>query len=193
MKKYISSIFLLSILVGCSSGSSGSSVSLDNLLENPLFAERYADTLVDSVVEFKIQKDPMLEDASKADIIEDTRTKWLKEAQKATVLQREGIKGNLISVKAFTRGETLYLHDKLYFGPEFETVPGPKLSIYLSSVLDPRDTDFPDETAIRISTLQSPYGAQSYSVPPQEDLRFLRTVVLWDDGFEMLWGFAQLK
>ena len=92
MKKYISSIFLLSILVGCSSGSSGSSVSLDNLLENPLFAERYADTLVDSVVEFKIQKDPMLEDASKADIIEDTRTKWLKEAQKATVLQREGVR-----------------------------------------------------------------------------------------------------
>ena len=41
-------------LAGCAN-SQTDSISLDKLLENPLFAERYADEKVDAIVEFKIQ------------------------------------------------------------------------------------------------------------------------------------------
>lgn len=170
-----------------------SDVSLDELLTNPLFAERYADEMVDAVVEFKIQNDPILQDAKKADVIESTRTKWLDTARTATKLQREGTAGNMINVTAYTRGEVLYLNDVLYTDTVFEVTPGPNLHLYLTTVVDPRDVEFPDESVIDIGPLQSPYGAQHYNVPPQENPLLYRTLVLWDEDLEKIWGFAQLN
>ena len=179
-------------LAGCAN-SQTDSISLDKLLENPLFAERYADEKVDAIVEFKIQKDPIIEDPSKEKIMEKERKEWLAVAKDATAKQRAGTRGNLIEITEYANGEALYLEDKLYFGPELETIPSVELHVYLTTVVDPRDIEFPDEQALDLGELQTPYGAQVYNVPHQEDPLLYRTVVIWDEKLEKIWSFAQLS
>ena len=46
------------------------SPTLESLLENPLFAERYAEEIVERMVNLEIMEDPILEDGSKKDKID---------------------------------------------------------------------------------------------------------------------------
>ena len=188
MKKLI----LLSsiLLTACGQSNSAASIQLDDLLKNPLFAERYAEEMVDRVVELKIQNDPLLEDEAKAAVVEKTRTKWLEKARDTRKRQRDGMEGSTIGINEFAKGDIIYLDDVVYFDTIFETTPGPNLHIYMTTVVDPRDVEFPDDTAIDIGVLQSPYGMQSYKVPMKDGIR---TLVLWDNDLERLWGFAQLS
>lgn len=65
--------------------------------------------------------------------------------------------------------------------------------MYVSNAVDPRDVNFPDDTAIDLGQLESPYGMQRYSVPgAEEEVQQYRTVVLFDKSLERIYGFAQL-
>jgi len=190
MKKLIALAFSTLLLGACSE--SGKSLTLETRLQNPLFAERYAETMVDLMVELEIQSDPLLEDESKKKIVDDTRRKWLKIGRDARKKQREGTAGHFIGTKEYTQGEALYVDNTLYLSTLFEAAPGPSLHLFLTAVVDPRDVEFPDETGIDLGRLESPYGAQQYNVPPVENPLLYRTVVLWDTKLERMYGFAQL-
>ena len=149
--------------------------------------------MVRAFTEMEIQKDPIMEDESKKDFIKSEKQKWLTKAKNATIEQLDGKSGHFIKWKEFTMGEVLFTYPKLYLGPTFETTPGPNLHLYLTTEVDPRDVEFPDETAVDIGVPLSPYGAQTYEVPELEDPSLFRTAVLWDKKLERLYGFAQLS
>jgi len=191
MKKALSSSILSAlVLAGCTA--SDGEISLEQNLQNPLYAERYAEVLVDRIVELKIQNDPILEDDTKAALIEEVRKEWLEVGRDARKKQREGFSGFLISINETTRGELLYVDNTLYTDTLFEVSPGPDLHLYISTIVDPRDVEFPDDTAIDLGQLRSAYGAQKYSVPVVDDPQLYRTVVVWDNKLERLFGFAQI-
>ena len=167
-------------------------MTLEQQLANPLYAEQYYDILLDRMVELDIQDDPLMQDANKAALVEDTRLEALKKAKEATQRQREGALGVFIGVKEEVRGEALYVGNMLYVGPTFETYPGPELHVFLSTVVDPRDVEFPDDTSMDLGRVESAFGAQSMAVPEVENPLLYRTVALWDTKLERLYGFAQL-
>lgn len=167
-------------------------MTLEQQLENPLFAEQYYDDLVDRMVELFIQNDPAVEDNAKQGIIEDTRTEALNRAKEATSRQRDGVLGSFVSVKEHAEGEVLFLDGMLYLGPEFLSQPGPDLHIYLSKLIDPREEgSFPDADALDVGRVESPYGAQTYTVIGAEDPTAFHSAVLWDTKLERMYGFAQ--
>lgn len=192
MKK---NLFLLLplLLVSCKAVPGGSGITLEERLQNPLFAEIYYDILLDRMVELDIQDDPILKDADKAKIVEDTRRDALAKAKAANTKQREGMMGNFISVAEETKGEALFVDATLYVGPTFESNPGPSVHVLLTTVVDPREGTFPDETSIDLGPLESPFGSQAMAVPPMEDASKYRTVVLWDTKLERIHGFAQMS
>jgi len=192
MKKLLSLTPVLLLLSACTSGPP-QGMSLEERLKNHLFAEAYYDTLLDRMVELDIQDDPLLEDSGKASIVENTRRDALAKAKEATRKQREGLAGNFVPAKEQTGGEVLYVDNSLHFGPTFDTYPGPSLHVLLTTIVDPREGTFPDDTAIDLGEIQSPLGAQIIPVPEMEDTAKYRTVVLWDTKLERLYGFAQLS
>lgn len=163
------------------------------LLNNPLYAEQYAEQLVDRMTNLEIYQDPSLEDASVRSIVDETKEKWLKVAAQSRKDQREGIKGTLIPMKEYVEGEVLYKDNILHLAPHFISAPGPSLHVFLSKAIDPRDVLFPDETAIDLGEITSPYGAQSVAVPEVDTPEEYRTVVLWDTDINRLYGFAQIN
>lgn len=186
--------FFAILLAGCSQDPlPRSDTSLEEQLRNPLYAEQYYDELVERLVTLEIQKNPLLEDEEKKERVEKARSKALANANEANNLQDKGTKGNFLSMEEFAKGEVLYLENWLYFSPEFETVPGISLSVFMTIVVDPRDVNFPDVSAIDLGPLSDPYGAQALPVPPVDIPLAYRTVVLWDTVLERLYGFAQLS
>ncbi|PIR48605.1 hypothetical protein COU80_02745 [Candidatus Peregrinibacteria bacterium CG10_big_fil_rev_8_21_14_0_10_55_24] len=167
--------------------------SLAERLKNPLFAERYAEAVVDRLTELEIQKDPLIEDETNVRIIQEERDVWQGVAREARRLQYEGKRGGFVMVSEFARGETLLLGNTLYMSTLFETEPGPDLHLYLTTVIDPRDVTFPDETSVDVGTLDSPYGAQEYVVPSGTDTESMRSVVLFETKLKRIHGFAQLS
>ena len=193
MKISLYTVTFISLLLGGCTTSPNSDISLEQRLENPLYAERYAEEMVDRIVEYKIQKDPITEDKKKVAILENARKKWLEVGRDARNKQREGFSGFLITINEPVQGELLYVNNLLYTDTTFTIAPGPDLHLYLSQVVDPRDAEFPDETAIDIGKIQSAYGAHIYTVPPVEDPQPYRTIAVWDNKLEILHGFAQLS
>lgn len=191
MKKLIT-LALSTLLLGACNAA-GKNLSLETQLTNPLYTERYAETLVDRMVELEIREDPLLEDERKKKIADDARVKWLKIARDARKKQREGTQGNFITANEYAHGEVLYVDNTLYLGTTFESDPGPSLHLFLTTIVDPRDIEFPDETSLDLGRLESAYGAQQYPVPQVEDPLLYRTAVLWDTKLERLYGFAQLS
>lgn len=193
---YTSKPLLLAILLltACSQKVAIESPTFEHNLQNPFFAERYAEQLVDRIVELKIDQDPLLEDPDIAKTVEDNRTYWLEKAREASKAQRDGKRGYISQMQEYAKGEVLYYDDHLYFDTGFETEPGISVHVYLTTVNDPRDVEFPDETALDLGQLSSPFGAQEYTVPPVlEDPNPYRTVVLWDTTLQRLHAIAQLN
>lgn len=209
MKKFIlATLVPLFALTACGTKiNEGTAVKLEQLLENPLYAEQYYDELLDRMVELEIQKDPLLEDGSKQSLVDDTQRDALTKAKEATAKQREGLMGSFVAAKEAPMGEVLYVGDVLYLGQTFTTPPGPGLAIYLSTLVDPRDAEkFPavrgpegpsgpewEDQSVELGRLESPYGAQRYSVPSVENPLMYRTVVLFDQKLERIYGFAQIN
>lgn len=176
------------LLTACSQGT----ISHDDLMKNPLYAERYSEDMVDQMVELFIQKDPVTEEKRKADYLNKARETWTQKAKDATALQLQGGYGTFIELKQVVTGQALYLNDVLYFGPEFDMRALPNTRVYLTTVSDPRAEDFL-ETGEDLGPLKSAYGAQQYTVPHQETKDVYRTVVLYDPTLDYIISFAQLS
>lgn len=189
MRKIPLFIGLSLALAGCAA----TPVSVEDLLKNPLFAERYAESTVDRLVELDIAKDPVLEDPAKKEYVETQRKHWLEVAREAREAQREGMEGNLVLINDYAKGDFLYINGSLYAGTLFEIDPLPGLHMYLTTVVDPRDVTFPDETAMDLGPVKTAYGAHAYDVPKVENPLLYRTVVLWDSELGRLHSFAQLN
>jgi hypothetical protein len=192
----IRSIALLAplFLVACTNGSGGQ--TQETLLQNPLYLEKYSENLVDTMVNLEIYEDPLLEDPAKKKIADSTKEYWLKEAKKSRKQQRQSSKGMFIPMKEYAAGEVMLTRkgDSVYFGPSFETTPGPSVHAFISKTVDPRDVEFPDETAIDLGEVKIPYGAQSFMLTEKlaEPIKY-RTVVLWDTKLGRLYSFAQIS
>ena len=96
-------------------------------------------------------------------------------------------------INEYAKGDFLYIDDTLYVGTLFEIDPLPGLHVYLTTVVDPRDVEFPDDTAMDLGPIQTAYGAHAYEVPSVENPLLYRTVVLWDNELGRLHSFAQLN
>lgn len=167
--------------------------TLEEHLENPLFAEQYSEQLVDRLTMLEINQDPMLEDNKVRKKVEKAKLEWLEVARAARKQQREGVYGGFAYVDEFVDGEVALIGDHLYMAPSFTSDPGVDVHLYLTELIDPRESDFPDETSVDLGKLRNPYGAHSYDLSGLEvPLEPLRTVVLWDRGLERLYGFVQL-
>lgn len=195
MRKTLSSAAVLfavtAVLAGCTGKQQG--MSIKKHLENPLFAERFAESMVDRLVEIEILKDPIMEDSSRKAYVEEERKAWLEVARDAREKQRMGTAGNIVSINEYAKGDMLYVEDRLYFSTLFEVDPLPALHVYLTTIVDPRDVAFPDETALDLGGIQTPYGAQTYDVPAVDNPLLYRTVVLWDKELGRLHSFVQLS
>ncbi len=160
---------------------------------NPLTASRYGDELADRLADLIIESDPVIQEPGMADYVTGKISDAKSIAAEARLLQDRGMMGALIGEKQSVIGYALYVDDVLYFSSDFETDPGPSLHVFLSTVVDPRDATFPDETAIDLGEIQTPYGPTAYDVPHQEEPELLRTLVLFDTKLERLYGFSQLS
>lgn len=190
MKKRLILFITPLLLVGCKSAYKADASAL---LENPLYLELYSEQMVDTMVGLEIYEDPIVQDAEKKKIIDETKEYWFALAKQARKDQRMGSKGGLVPMKQFADGEILYKDGVVHFGPTFATSPGPDLHAYLTTAIDPRDVLFPDESAVDLGIIDVPYGAQSMIVPQKlENPNSYRTLVIWDNKLDRLYGFAQL-
>jgi len=192
MKPFIIYTFAAFLLVGCSSRGTHQFI-LEEQLKNPLFAEWYYEELTQRMVELEIKQDPLLKDERKKVASDATRREALQKAKEAGKKQLQGMLGSLISILEETTGEVLYVDDAVYFGPDFFATPGISMHVFLTTVVDPRDVTFPDETAMDLGPMQSPYDTGAYPVPPVENPLLFRTVVLLDTTLNRIHGFAQLS
>lgn len=181
--------FLLLALTACSAGQT----SIPEQNNNPLTASRYGDELADTMANFIIGNDPIVNDPDMRALIESEIERGKDIAAAAREIHSEGALGAIIGLKAATTGFALYHENTLYFSSDFSTNPGASLHVYLTTIVDPRDTEFPDSTAIDLGKLQAAYGPQQYSVPSQKEEDKLRTVVLFDSKLKMVYGFAQIS
>lgn len=162
-------------------------------LQNPLTASRYGDELADRLADLIIQKDPVTEKEGIADMLREKIETAKNLANAARDVQARGMMGALIPMKQTVLGYGLYVDDVLWLSSDFTSDPGPSVHVYLTTVVDPRDVTFPDDTAIDLGELQSPYGAQGYDVPHQDKPELYRTLVVYDTTLERIYGFAQLS
>lgn len=161
-------------------------------LQNPLFVERYGKELLGQLAKIKTSDSSFLSRKANADRLESLRTEWRSKVDESEVMQNNNLRGGLISVDADALGELLLVKDTLYFGPETSFVPSADLRIYLTTVVDPREVAFPDETAMDLGPIQSPYGPQAYKAPNVTNPLEYRTAVLYDPTLESMFAFAQL-
>lgn len=195
MKKLPFAAALCATLAGCGYGMPVKDSVLKDQLRNPLYAEYYYDDLSEQMIGIALRDDPMMREASKRSIIDRTRTRALEHSSLALKAQEDGLVGQFVSELELMSGEALLLDGVLYMGPTFDAAPGPSQSLYLTTMVDPRDGEFPDATAVSIGGLKNQYGAQAFDLsklPAPTGTGSYRTLVLWDDQLQMLYGFAQL-
>jgi hypothetical protein len=191
MRTPLFAILAVTLLLSACNAGGATSISVE--IDNPLTASRYGDELADRLANLIIQNDPIIEKPGMKDTIARKISEAKNIATSARALQDRGMMGALIPEKQNMVGYALYVNDTLYFSSDFETDPGPSLHVFLSKVVDPRDATFPDESAIDLGEIQTPYGPATYDVPDQDKPELLRTLVLYDTTLERLYGFAQLS
>lgn len=199
MKTFPLPLPALILLAACARGPAVSDETAA-LLQNPLYAEYYQEDLVDYLVSLEIQNDPLTQQEETREMLDEARQHAIGLAREATQKQTQGRGGRIISDSELSRGEALLLEDTLYLGPDFDTVPGLELHLFLSTVVDPRDGVFPDPSATDIGQIQTAYGAQTYAVPaaPSSGTGSAaalpwRTLALYDVQLQRLFGFVQLQ
>lgn len=188
--KYIFSTLFVLILAGCTS--TATNVTTQQALQNPLFAERYAEEILDRFTTLEINLSPEFEDEAMRAAIEDERTKWRKIAREASSKRADGRYGsfNRVTETDYVVGGVLLHNNTVYLSTDFEAYPSPQLGLYFSTAVDPREIDFPAEGSEKFATIDVPYGMQSFAVSTVPE--GLRTVVLYDELLGRIVGFAQL-
>lgn len=194
MKKVLLPLLTTLLLAGCFAKDTMSSDVADQL-KNPLFAERYHEDVMQHMVDLVISNDPLTKDPETMRVIDELRNSSLQKAQEANARQAGGAIGIIVSDYSYTGGEMLLLENTLYVSPDFFVTPGPALRAYLTTVNDPRDAAFPDETAVDLGPVKNMYGAHAYEVPQSdaETQPEYITAVLWDETFKRVYGFVQLR
>jgi hypothetical protein len=160
-------------------------------LDNPITKARYGDELADLLADLIILKDPI---AAKEDMKEQIQAEIAKAKETADEGREEmerGMQGPIIAVKESVTGYVLFLDDRFYVSSDFDSPPGLDLHVYLTTAVDPRDGTFPDDSAVDLGKLKTPYGQQTYNAK-LENPETYRTFVLWDKKLKRLYGFAQL-
>jgi hypothetical protein len=170
---------------------SGKTTSIIQQNENPLIASRYGDELADTMANFVIAKDPIADDEAARKLIDEGIATGKQIAEDARARQSKGLLGAILPVKGDTVGYGLLLDGTLYLSSDFSSAPGLNLHVYLTTAVDPRDAQFPDDTAVDLGTIQAVFGAQQYAVSGNTEK--LRTLVFWDATLKQLYGFAQLQ
>ena len=193
MKKFVHCLLAFSLLVPLASCTTKNQLTLEQSLKNPLFAERYGNEMTDRMTELEIQHDPLLKEGRKGKYAMDAKEQALTLGDAATKKRHEGTYGSFVTVKEETDGSVLFVDSMLYLSPNFATYPGPSLHLFITTIVDPRNVQFPDGTAIDLGRLESPYGAGQYAVPKNAKQGAYRTVVLWDTRLERVYSFAQLS
>ena len=195
MRKTLPALALVASTVLASCGTAVTRNGESSLLDNPLFAEWYYKDLVENMMNLEIQNDPLVKDAAKKSLIDDTRTSALAKAQEATAKRQRGMYGIINPVSLDAKGQVLLIDGTLYFGPDTTVLPGPSLHVFLSLSLDPRSasgaTAFPVASDSDLGVLRNPYGASTYAVPA--NAKNARSVVLFDTKLKRIYAFAQLR
>ncbi len=168
-------------------------MTLDDQLQNPLFALRYYEDLTEQMVSLQLRNDPILKDGGKKSTVESTRVRATKLAQDAVDVVNANLRGDIISDADLSLGRASLIGKNVYFGTDFVATPGPSLHVYVSNALDPRLERFPDKTAVDLGLLKNPYGAQTMDIPETTEGATYRTIVLWDNSLGRIYGFVQLK
>lgn len=193
MKKPL--LLLSVILAGCGTATGPSQ---SDLLQNPLYAEYFFNDLAETLATIEIQKDlpanaELIADADRLQAARDAKEDAIASGNAARKLRDSASVGEFVPDKELPRGNVMLRDGMLFTGPAFDTPPGPSLHVYLSPVIDPRDGTFPDAKAIDVGRLEQTYGTFAMPLPPDIDLKTIRTVVLYDTVLQRLYGFAQLS
>ncbi len=177
------------VLVACSGNTA--TISLEDTLRNPLFAQLYYTDLSEQMVTLDVASDPLLQDTGKKAIVDRTREQAVERVQDAIALRQSGKYGEFISERSLVLGTALMVNGSVFFSPDFISTPGPSLHVYLSGTVDPRQGDFPQSGDIDLGLLSNPYGAQEYVIPEKKTLENIRSLVIWDSALGMPYGFVQ--
>lgn len=190
MKHFLPTLLLSVLLVSC--GAASTSIDAEN--QNPLTASRYGDELADTLSNLIINADPIIEEAGMKETIQREIERAKGMGNDARAIIDTGKIGALISINQQVSGFTALIGNTLYFSSDFATDPGLNLHVYITTTVDPRDAEFPDNTAIDLGVVQSAYGPQQYTLSKsQMKTPDLRTVVLYDKTLGRIFGFAQLS
>lgn len=188
---------LLSLaLVGCSSAGQA---TLDQHLQNPLFAEQYWGDYAQRLADIEIYKDlphnkEIVEDTKRLASLRSLKEEALSKHRAATKTRDRAATAMMTTLSELSQGEVMLVDNVLYTDPLFDTPPGPDLHMYVSEITDPRDVEFPDPTAIDLGVVYQPYGAGAYPIPERpSDAKRLYTVILYDKELKRLYAFAQLQ
>ena len=183
------------ILASCSTQeqTTDKAVLWGKMMQNPLYAERYYDELVDRLTTMQINKAEELKNPSYAAMVESTKADALQKSKIETQKKNDGKVGEFVPAKEETEGRALLTKDKLFLSPNFLSYPGPSLRLYLSESIDPRDTEFPEDGSLDVGRLESPFGASDYNLPATALEKDWRTIVLYDTKLQRIYGFAQLR
>ncbi len=167
--------------------------SIDRENSNPLVASRYGEELADSMANYIIANDPITKNPGIISILEQEIERGKDLADAARAKQSEGALGGILQMKQEAFGLVLLLSGTLYLSSDFMTTPGPSLHAFLTEVIDPRDVEFPDSSAIDLGEIQSAFGAQQYNLPKKSSPDAMRTFVLFDTALNEIYAFAQLR
>jgi hypothetical protein len=115
----------------------------------------------------------------------------IRRTEEAQALIDTGRRGAFVPAQLEVTGRVALLGDVLYVGPDFFSPGGVDVRLMLTTVVDPRDGAFPDETAMDVGALPYVSGAWSLPVALPEGHQF-RTVVLYDRALGIVQGFAQI-
>jgi hypothetical protein len=187
---YITLSMLTVLLTACSQTNS---VSLDAALQNPLFAERYSEEIIERLASLQIKEVEGVTDPETLTKIEKAKAQWQKVSDQASDIRFEGKYGrfNLVNNDDFVTGGVLIYKNTLYLSTDFEVLPSPNIVLYASTVVDPRENEvFPSTEDTKLLTLESPYGMQSYAV--KIDTSTLKSIVVYDTFLNRIIGFAQM-
>lgn len=164
------------------------------LLENPLYAESYYADLTEQYVQMLMGEKADLEEKGQLEFIESERDAAVQNSKDASAKRKQGLWGVFVPLSDNPIGRVAVLGSTLYLGPEFLMEPSVEPHIYVSEVIDPRDSEeFPDPTSIDVGPVLSPYGTQQHVIPWETPNPKIKSVILYDKKLKRQIGFAQLQ
>ena len=189
------------LLLGCSvlflAACSQSTAGTGNQMDNPLYAKYYYQDLTDHMVDYTVQKDPIMSNPAKKNIVDATRSDAVAKVTDLSKKIDKGTSGQFQSDGDYAKGTALLLNNVLYIGPDFNVVPGPSLHMFISTSLDPRIGTGAlatlEPNAVDLGPLKDPYAAQTYMPPSPKENDKYRSVAIWDTQLQRIFGFAQLQ